>query len=102
MSFLLICPNCGTRRVDEFRFGGEYRERPEGDVSPHEWGAYLYDRTNVAGVQREWWNHRQGCKQWFIATRDTVTNTVRETSWLTPQKGVQDGQKHDPHSTATA
>ena len=30
----------------------------------------------VAGVQREWWNHRSGCRAWFIAERDTRTNEV--------------------------
>jgi sarcosine oxidase subunit delta len=102
MSFLLTCPNCGVRRVDEFRFGGEYRERPQGTPSVDEWGAYLYERTNVAGLQREWWYHRQGCKQWFIGTRDTVTNTVHSTAWFAPEKGTQDAQEHHPDSTATA
>jgi sarcosine oxidase delta subunit len=27
-------------------------------------------------VQREWWNHRSGCGDWFIAERDTRTNEV--------------------------
>ena len=102
MSFLLTCPNCGMRRVDEFRFGGEYRVRPEGDVSAHEWGAYLYERANIDGPQREWWYHRQGCKQWFVAERDTVTNSVIQTSWLTARKGEQDAQERDSHSTATS
>ena len=101
MSFLLTCPNCGTRRVDEFRFGGEYRERPQGDPAPQQWAAYLYERANVAGPQREWWYHRQGCKRWFVATRDTVTNTVLETMWLQATKGTQNGEEHDPYSTAT-
>ena len=102
MSFLLACPNCGMRRVDEFRFGGEYRVRPEGEVGAREWAAYLYERANIDGEQREWWYHRQGCKQWFIARRDTVTNTVHETAWLSPEKGAQDVQEHDSRSTAAS
>jgi sarcosine oxidase subunit delta len=82
MSFLLSCPNCGPRRVDEFRYGGEIRERPHDQPqSPREWGAYLYERANIAGPQREWWYHRHGCKRWFVALRDTTTNAVLETSW---------------------
>ena len=30
----------------------------------------------MAGVQREWWFHRSGCGEWFLAERDTRTNEV--------------------------
>ena len=99
MSFLVTCPNCGPRRVDEFRFGGEFRERPEGERAAHDWAAYLYERANVAGPQREWWYHRLGCKRWFVATRDTTTNMVLETAWLTSTKGVRDGREREPYAT---
>ena len=36
----------------------------------------MYFRDNVAGVQREWWQHRAGCGEWFLAERDTRTNEV--------------------------
>ena len=49
MSYVLTCPNCGPREVTDFGF---------------------------AGVQREWWVHRSGCGDWFIAERDTRTNEV--------------------------
>lgn len=101
MSFLLACPNCGTRRVDEFRFGGEYRERPAGELTPAAWAAYLYERANVAGPQQEWWYHRHGCRRWFIATRDTTTNTVRQTGWLASIKGAEDAHELDAYATAT-
>ena len=100
MSFLLPCPACGTRPVDEFRFGGEFRERPREELEPRAWRGYLYERANLAGPQREWWYHRMGCKQWFIATRDTTSNTVLQTDWLTPRKGGQNAQAHDAHSAA--
>jgi sarcosine oxidase subunit delta len=38
----------------------------------------VYFRDNVAGVQREWWQHRTGCGEWFLAERDTRTNEVLE------------------------
>jgi sarcosine oxidase subunit delta len=28
----------------------------------------------VAGVQKEWWFHRDGCGAWFTTYRNTVTN----------------------------
>ncbi len=76
MSFLLQCPNCGAREVSDFGFGGEVSHRPSGAVSQRELGSYVYFRRNVAGVQREWWVHRSGCRAWFLAERDTRTNEV--------------------------
>lgn len=81
MSFLLPCPNCGRRSAYEFGYGGEYRPRPSSDASPEAWAHYLYARRNEAGVQQEWWFHRHGCGRWFLARRDTRTNTVLETAW---------------------
>ena len=76
MSFVLQCPNCGVREVTDFGFGGEVSTRPDGHPSPRELNDYVYFRRNVAGVQREWWYHRSGCRAWFIAERDTRTNEV--------------------------
>ena len=85
MSFLLSCPHCGPRPVDEFRFQGEVTRRPGADASLRELTDYVYFRDNVAGVQREWWYHRTGCKVWFVAERDTRTNEVLSTEL--PQRG---------------
>ena len=76
MSFLLPCPNCGARPVDEFSCAGEVTVRPEGAPTLRELTSYLYFKRNVAGVQREWWYHRSGCREWFVAERDTRTNEV--------------------------
>ena len=76
MSFLLSCPNCGTREVTDFAFGGEVTSRPAARPDRRELNAYNYFRRNVAGVQREWWFHRSGCRAWFLAERDTRTNEV--------------------------
>jgi heterotetrameric sarcosine oxidase delta subunit len=80
VSFLLTCPNCGVREVTDFGFGGEISERPQGQPSFRELNTYNYFRRNVAGVQREWWFHRSGCRAWFIAERDTRTNEVKFTA----------------------
>jgi heterotetrameric sarcosine oxidase delta subunit len=50
--------------------------RPRSRPSPRELNTYNYFRRNVAGVQREWWYHRSGCRAWFYAERDTRTNVV--------------------------
>jgi heterotetrameric sarcosine oxidase delta subunit len=76
VSYVLTCPNCGPREVTDFGFGGELNPRPKEAPSLRELGEYNYFRKNVAGVQREWWIHRSGCGEWFIAERDTRTNDV--------------------------
>lgn len=74
MAFQVTCPVCGPREVYEFRFGGEVQRRPAPGSDPMTWANYRYLRNNVAGVQREWWYHRTGCKRWFQGLRDTVAN----------------------------
>ena len=74
MSFLVPCPNCGDRDVNEFACRGEVTTRPTGQPTLAELSRYVYSRRNVAGPQREWWYHRRGCGQWFVAERDTRTN----------------------------
>ncbi len=60
----------------EFRFAGESQTRPDPEADTEVWDRYLYFRTNEAGVQQEWWYHRSGCQDWFLARRDTRTNVV--------------------------
>ncbi|HEX4109268.1 MAG TPA: sarcosine oxidase subunit delta [Solirubrobacteraceae bacterium] len=76
MSFLLECPHCGVREVTDFAYGGEVRPGPSGEPSLRERCEHTYFRRNVAGVQREWWYHRSGCRAWFLAERDTRSNEV--------------------------
>ena len=79
MSFLLRCPHCGNRSVYEFRFGGEVKQRPTPDAPVEDWVHYTYTKANEAGVQKEWWFHRSGCRYWMQAVRNTITNEVLET-----------------------
>jgi sarcosine oxidase subunit delta len=74
MSFHLTCPNCGSRDVYEFRYGGEIvgpQATPESPVV-----------SNQAGVHKERWFHRFGCRRWLIAERDVRSNVVLRTGWL--------------------
>ena len=76
MSLMITCPICGKRNGYEFRFGGEERgPRPEEEGLTHEkWCDYVHMRTNIGGVQEEWWFHRDGCGSWFKILRNTLTN----------------------------
>lgn len=85
MSFLVPCPNCGPRDVNEFGCAGEVTTRPTSTPSLRQLTSYLYFRDNVAGVQREWWYHRFGCEAWFLADRDTVTNQVLSSELAAPR-----------------
>jgi len=76
MSFLVPCPSCGPRDVNEFTCTGEVLTRPKSDPTLRELMTYVHFRRNVAGVQREWWCHRLGCQTWFLAERDTRTNEI--------------------------
>ncbi len=87
MSFLLSCPHCGLRPVDEFGYRGEVLTRPGEEATLRELYEYVYFRDNVAGVQREWWSHRSGCEIWFVAERDTRTNEVLRTEVPPTQRG---------------
>ena len=73
---LIPCPHCGPRDHNEFRCTGEVLTRPGAKPELRELTAYLFERRNEAGVQREWWHHRFGCEQWFLVERNTRTNEV--------------------------
>jgi len=81
VSFLLTCPNCGRRPVDEFAYGGEVTTRPTSSDDERALFSYLYFRRNTAADQREWWYHSSGCREWFQAERNTTTNTVLQTAY---------------------
>jgi len=99
VSFLLTCPNCGVREVTDFGYGGEVSARPTGNPSFRELNTYNYFRRNVAGVQREWWFHRSGCRAWFIAERDTRTNDVKLTALPGEAAGSEDDDPQTPEAS---
>ena len=81
MSFLLTCPNCGPRPVDEYAYGGEVTTRPTSSEDERALFSYLYFKRNTAADQREWWYHSSGCREWFQAERNTTSNTVLQTAY---------------------
>jgi sarcosine oxidase delta subunit len=38
----------------------------------------LHMNKCVAGVQQEWWCHKDGCGSWFSIYRDTTTNLEKQ------------------------
>ncbi len=76
MALMITCPICGRRNGYEFRYGGEDKgPRPEeAGLDKNRWCDYVHMSDNVAGVQTEWWYHRDGCGLWFTIQRDTVKN----------------------------
>ena len=73
---LIHCPHCGPRAEIEFRCGGEaHIARPDpATASDADWEAYLFLRENPKGVSLERWLHAHGCRRWFNAARDTVSD----------------------------
>jgi heterotetrameric sarcosine oxidase delta subunit len=96
MSFLLPCPHCGLRPVDEFGYRGEVLARPPARPTLRGLCDYVYFRRNVAGVQREWWSHRDGCELWFVAERDTRTNEILAVS--VPETAADKERRETPAS----
>ena len=76
---LIPCPINGPRPVQEFHFGGEFRQMPEPQqVSDEEWADYVFLRHGEPGVKREWWYHIPS-GTWFVAERDNVSDEFLRT-----------------------
>ena len=81
---LMTCPINGRRAISEFACGGELREMPDpGSVSDQAWAEYVFNRTGVPGVKKEWWCHTPS-GVWFIAERDTASDTILRTYLYSP------------------
>ena len=92
------CPWCGARPENEFRYGGEaHIARPEPAATDDAgWADYLFMRSNPKGVHAERWMHREGCRRWFNALRDTVSNDVLAIYPMgTPRPDVSGGEAGD-------
>ena len=73
---LIRCPWCGPREEIEFRTGGQAHLAFPADpdaLTDAEWADFLFMRDNPKGVWRERWVHAAGCRRWFNAVRDTVS-----------------------------
>jgi sarcosine oxidase subunit delta len=73
---LIPCPLNGLRPADEFIYAGEVRSAPDAaQCSDAEWARYVFNRTGVPGIKREWWCHTPS-GYWFILERDTATDQI--------------------------
>jgi heterotetrameric sarcosine oxidase delta subunit len=74
---LIDCPWCGVRALQEFSCHGQaHIQRPKNpaQLSDEQWGDYIFFRDNPRGVHYERWMHGHGCRRWFNAVRDTVSD----------------------------
>jgi sarcosine oxidase subunit delta len=74
---IIDCPWCGRREQPEFSCHGQaHIVRPEqpDKLSDEQWGDYVFFRDNTKGIHYERWVHSHGCRRWFNAVRDTVSD----------------------------
>lgn len=74
----LPCPVCGLRDETEFTYGGDATmTRPAQDnADPVAWHDHVFLRDNPRGAHREFWHHVQGCRQWLVVERNTLTHMI--------------------------
>ncbi len=79
---LIVCPWCGVRPENEFRYGGEaHIARPHNAATLDDaaWAEFLYMRSNPKGRHAERWRHIHGCGRFFNCLRDTVSDRIETT-----------------------
>lgn len=76
---IMPCPLNGPRNISEFLCLGEVRVAPDPDACDDAaWAEHLFMHDNRKNVVREWWLH-VASSYWFIAERDTATDTILRT-----------------------
>ncbi len=72
------CPLCGARDSREFHYRGSAKliDRPLPEQGRAAMFDYVYIRDNPAGVTRELWHHRNGCRAWLVVARDTTSHKI--------------------------
>lgn len=76
---IINCPINGPRPIQEFAFGGEFRQMLDPDqASDEEWSDYVFNRRGEPCVKCEWWYHIAS-GTWFIAERDNVSDEIIRT-----------------------
>lgn len=71
------CPLNGSRNITEFICAGDVRAA-ETDAGDAALARSIYLEENLAGVVYEWWMHVPSA-YWFVAQRDTRTDTILRT-----------------------
>jgi sarcosine oxidase subunit delta len=87
------CPLNGLRNIDEFVYGGEYHPDAEPiGTDARACARQVFFHRNHAGLVIEWWCHAPS-SFWFLAERDTRSNTVVRTF---PPSELPPGQDGTP------
>jgi len=82
------CPLCGERDVREFASLGEKSGPRPGTDDAAQFSAYVYQRTNRAGLHDELWYHAAGCHSWLVVTRNTLTHRIDAVAQAADRKSV--------------
>lgn len=74
----ILCPVCGLRSETEFTYGADATVvRPADDeAATQPWLDYVFNRDNPRGWHLEYWHHVQGCRQWVVLERNTLTHEI--------------------------
>jgi len=74
------CPFCGLRDHAEFTYEGDATaDWPAvDDPDVDRWHQAVFLRGNPAGLHRELWWHKAGCRMWLSVLRDTLTHEIHE------------------------
>lgn len=72
------CPVCGLRDETEFTYGGDATVRRPAmeETAMQPWIDHVFMRDNPRGAHREYWQHDQGCRQWLVVERNTLTHAI--------------------------
>src|SRR3569832_1149481 len=72
------CPVCGLRDESEFSYNGDANVvRPAlVETSDDDRHNNNNQQDNPRGPHREYWHHVQGCRQWLVVERDTLTHRI--------------------------
>lgn len=85
------CPVCGMRDHSEFSYGEDasitYPELSNTDRQA--WYEAVFLRENPRGLHLERWHHVQGCRQWLIVERDTLTHDISSVALAHPKAASQ-------------
>ena len=74
----ITCPHCGERDHVEFGYGGDATiQYPALDNKDEEaWFRAVYLRRNPRGPHKELWQHVNGCREWLVVERDTLSHEI--------------------------
>lgn len=77
---LIKCPYCQQERAEiEFSYAGEaHIDRPAdpSSLTDAQWETFLFHRSNPRGSHFERWYHIHGCRRYFNAVRDTLSDRL--------------------------